>query len=172
MQTVREGDRVRVHYAIYFQDGSKVLSRGRRPLELTAGVEHPCLPMLGGNLTGMAPGSVRWVTVPHEWAYGLPDPNRLRRVSNDRFPGGAPPEAGRWLVLAGAPRRSCILRVLEVRDLHALVALCPLCGGKAVAVAVKVVGITCREGEAADIPSRGVSPGPGSRSPPGPGAGR
>src|SRR5262249_45368732 len=45
MRTVRQGDRVQVHYVKRFQDGfvASSRSRGHAPLELTIGIDHPRL---------------------------------------------------------------------------------------------------------------------------------
>src|SRR5262245_28931282 len=81
MQTAQQGDRVQVHYVKHFQDGSVASSRGRAPLELTVGVNHPRLPGLGLALVGLAPGTRTKLTVPPEQAYGLSDPSRVHRWS-------------------------------------------------------------------------------------------
>ena len=46
MRTAQTGDQVRVHYVKGFQDGSVASPRGRSPIDLTVGVNHP-LPGLG-----------------------------------------------------------------------------------------------------------------------------
>src|SRR5436853_5894668 len=56
MRTVQSGDSVRVHYVKRFQDGSVASSRGRVPVELTVGIDHPRLRGLGLALVGLAPG--------------------------------------------------------------------------------------------------------------------
>lgn len=86
MRTAQPGDRVQVHYVIRSQDGSVVSSRGRAPLGLIVGTEHPRLPGLGTTLVGLTPGQGATVTVPAERAYGLPDATRVRRCSRGRFP--------------------------------------------------------------------------------------
>jgi hypothetical protein len=46
MQTAQVGDRVQVHDAKRFRDGSVASPRGRAPLELTVALDHPRLPGL------------------------------------------------------------------------------------------------------------------------------
>ena len=68
MHTAQTGDRVQVHYVVRSPDGSARSSRGREPLELTVGIEHPRLPGLGLGLVGLAPGETAKLTVPPERA--------------------------------------------------------------------------------------------------------
>ena len=87
MRATQLGDRVQVHYVKRFPDGTVRSSRARgdAPLEVTVGTGHPRLPGLGSELVGLAAGKSVTLTVPAERAYGLPDPNRVRRVARTRF---------------------------------------------------------------------------------------
>jgi FKBP-type peptidyl-prolyl cis-trans isomerase 2 len=85
MRTVQQGDRVQVHYVKRLQDGSVVSSRGRAPLELTVGTDHPRLPGLGLALVGLAAGASTTLSVPPERAYGPPDPARVHCLARTRF---------------------------------------------------------------------------------------
>src|SRR5439155_26004170 len=95
MQTVQPGDRVRVHYVKRFQDGSVASSRGRAPIELTVGSDHPRLPGLGLALVGPAPGASTTVRVPPDRAYGPSDPSRVRRWARTRLPDDQPLAVGK-----------------------------------------------------------------------------
>ena len=89
MRTSQIGDRVRVHYAKKYEDGSVRSSRtrGDAPLELTVGTDHPRLPGLGTGLVGLTegetitkalagaaapPGSVVWDRKEARVAYVVP----------------------------------------------------------------------------------------------------
>src|SRR5262249_29733656 len=116
MQTAQPGDRVRVHYANRFRDGSVASSRGRAPIELTVGSDHPRLPGLGLALVGLTPGASTTISVPPERAYGPSDPSRVRRWARTRFPEDQPLQVGEWarvLSRAGRPRP---VPILEVHD--------------------------------------------------------
>jgi FKBP-type peptidyl-prolyl cis-trans isomerase 2 len=113
MRTVQPGDRVQVHYVLRGQDGSVASSRGRAPLELTVGIDHPRLPGLGLALVGLAPGEGTTLTVPPERAYGWSDPARVRRWSRQRFPEDATLRAGQLVRATDAKGRRRLVRVLQ-----------------------------------------------------------
>ena len=57
MRTAQPGDHIQVHYVKSLQNGSVTSSRGRAPLQLTVGIDHPRLPGIGVALVGLAPGT-------------------------------------------------------------------------------------------------------------------
>lgn len=87
MRRCQAGDRVRVHFVLRFQDGTVRSSRtaGAPPLDVTAGTDHRLLPGLGQGLFGLTEGQVVALDVPAERAFGLHDPNRIKRVTRARF---------------------------------------------------------------------------------------
>ena len=87
MRRCQDVDRVRVHFVLRFQDGTVRSSRaaGVPPLEVTVGVDHRLLPGLGQGLFGLTEGQVVALDVPPERAFGLPDPDRIKRVTRARF---------------------------------------------------------------------------------------
>src|SRR5947209_752561 len=97
MQTVQQGDRVKVHYVKRFEDGSVASSRQRVPIEMTVGIDHPRLPGLGLALVGLAPGTNTTVRVPPERAYGPLDPSRIHRWARTRFPKDQSLPIGKWV---------------------------------------------------------------------------
>jgi carbon storage regulator CsrA len=115
MQTAQLGDRVRVHYVKRFQDGAVASSRGRAPVELTVGSDHPRLPGLGLALIGLTPGASTTVSVPPERAYGLSDPARVRRWARTRFPEDQPLPVGKWVRVLNRGGRHRLVRIVEVR---------------------------------------------------------
>ncbi len=116
MRTSQVGDRVRVHYAKKFEDGTVRSSRvsGKAPLELTVGTNHPRLPGLGSELVGLGEGEIVTVRVPAERAYGMPDPTRIRRVDRARFPADEDLTAGRQVWMRVSKGRTRPVRVMEV----------------------------------------------------------
>jgi peptidylprolyl isomerase len=114
MPTAQPGDRVQVHYVLRLQDGSVASSRGRAPLELTVGTDHPRLPGLGLALVGLTPGEGTTLTVPPERAYGPSDPSRIRRCSRRRFPEHATLQPGRLVQVKDNRGRRRLVRILQV----------------------------------------------------------
>jgi peptidylprolyl isomerase len=118
MHTAQQGDRVQVHYVKRFQDGSVASSRsrGRPPVEVTVGTDHPRLPGLGLGLVGLAPGRHVTLTVPAERASGLPEPGRVRRLARTRFPEHQALPVGKWVQLLDRRGRRRLVRIVEVRE--------------------------------------------------------
>jgi peptidylprolyl isomerase len=141
MQTVQQGDRVRVHYVKRFQDGSVVSSSGRGPVELTVGTDHPRLPGLGLTLVGLAPGARATISVPPALAYGASDPARVRRLARSRFPGDTALEAGGRVCLADRRGRRRLVRVVAVRGDVVVVDTNHRWAGQAMELEVQLVSI-------------------------------
>jgi FKBP-type peptidyl-prolyl cis-trans isomerase 2 len=116
MRTAQQGDRVQVHYVKRLQDGSVASSRGRPPLQLTVGIDHPRLPGLGLALVGLAPGGAASLQIPPEHAYGVSDPSRVHRWSRNRFPQHATLLIGKWVRFTNDRGRRRLVRILEVSD--------------------------------------------------------
>ena len=116
MQTAKQGDCVKVHYVKQLQDGSKVTSHDRAPLDIIVGVAHPRLPGLGLALVGLAPGDRAQVRVPPERAYGPSDPARMRRWSRKRFMDSQALVVGRWVKVKNNQGRPRQVRIVEIHD--------------------------------------------------------
>jgi FKBP-type peptidyl-prolyl cis-trans isomerase 2 len=142
MRTSQLGDRVQVHYVKRYEDGSVRSSRkrGDDPIEVTVGTRHPRLPGVGAELVGLAPGKSVTVTVPAERAHGMPDPERVRRVSRGRF-GDEVLVAGRRVRMRGNGGRPRVVRVVEVRDQAVVVDTNHPRSGQAVVVEVELITI-------------------------------
>jgi len=153
MQTAQPGDRVRVHYVKRFQDGSVASSRGRAPIELTVGKDHPRLPGLGMALVGLTPGASTTISVPPERAYGPSDPSRVRRWARTRFPENQPLPVGKWVrVLSRHGRGRRLVRIVEVRAKIVVVDTNHRWAGQALNLEVELIDI------------QSPNAGPGSRT--------
>jgi FKBP-type peptidyl-prolyl cis-trans isomerase 2 len=143
MRTVQQGDRVQVHYVKRFQNGSVASSRsrGKPPLELTIGTDHPRLPGLGSGLVGLAPGNHVTVTVPAQRAYGLSDPGRIRRLARTRFAEHQTLPVGKWVRVVDRRGRRRLVRILEVRDQMVVVDTNHPWAGQALEVEVEIIAI-------------------------------
>jgi peptidylprolyl isomerase len=141
MRTVQTGDRVLVHYVKRFQDGSVASSRGRAPVELTVGIDHPRLPGLGMALVGLAAGTTTTVRVPAEQAYGPSDPARVRRWARTRFPEDQSLPVGKWVRFKTSQGRQRLVRIQEVRGNTVVVDTNRRGAGQALELEVEVIEI-------------------------------
>jgi peptidylprolyl isomerase len=114
MRTVKQGDRVQVHYVKRLQDGATFSTR--EPLALTVGIDHPRLRGLGTTLVGMATGQATTLIVPPELAYGLADAARIRCWSRKRFPKEATLRVGKYLRFQDERGRRRQVRILEIQS--------------------------------------------------------
>jgi FKBP-type peptidyl-prolyl cis-trans isomerase 2 len=141
MRTVREGDRVQVHYVKRYQDGSVSRSHHGPPLELTVGRDHPRLPGLGLALVGAVPGSTTTVGVPRELAHGPADPGRVRRWPRSRFPDAQELSPGQWVRITDRRGRERSVRVLTVRERSVRVDTNRRGAGQSLVLVVELVAI-------------------------------
>jgi peptidylprolyl isomerase len=141
MRIVQQGDQVQVHYVKHFQDGSVASSRGRVPLQVTIGTNHPRLPGLGLALVGLAAGQSTKLKVAPEQAYGLHDPGRIRRWSRTRFLVYNPLPVGDWVRLTGRRGRRHLVRVLEDHDNEVVIDANHRWAGQAMELEVEVITI-------------------------------
>src|SRR4051812_35312165 len=113
MRTSQVGERVQVHYGKRFGDGTVRSSRDRgdMPPAVPGGTPRPRLPGLGPELVGLAAGASVTLTGPAERAYGVPDPDRVRRVSRARFGAGAVLTPGRRVRMQAGRGRVRVVRV-------------------------------------------------------------
>jgi len=116
MLTAQLGDSVQVHYNKRFQDGTvfSSRSRGRTPLQIVIGFDHPRLPGLELALIGLSPGQQASLIVPAERAYGLADPVRIRRLPRTRFSLEEPLAVGKWVKLTNHQGSHRHVRVVEI----------------------------------------------------------
>lgn len=94
MSKARSGDLVRVHYTGTLDDGSTFdSSRGREPLEFTAG-RGEVVPGFDNAVLGMAIGQVKTVRLAPEDAYGEHHAERMMQVPRSALPANVTPEPG------------------------------------------------------------------------------
>jgi FKBP-type peptidyl-prolyl cis-trans isomerase 2 len=152
MQTVQFGDSVQVHYEKRFQDGTVFSSRarGRMPLQVVIGFDHPRLPGLGLALVGLSPGQQTTLMVPPERAYGLNDPARVRSLPRGRFSHDEPLAVGKWVQLTNHQGRRRRVRVVEIGADTVVVDTNHRWAGMTLELKVELVGIQ-RADESATI---------------------
>jgi peptidylprolyl isomerase len=107
------GNRVRVHFTGWGQDGRIVASTlGGKPMEVTVGQRNVILGF-EESLVGMHSGERKLVTVPPEEAYGRWLPERLVDVDKDQFQERTMPHVGDHLFVR---RKDGKLRDVKVTD--------------------------------------------------------
>ena len=95
-QTVKNGDKIRVHYTGTLNDGSMFdssIKNNRPPLEFTVGAGQ----MIKGfdkGVVGMSVGETRTLKLQPEEAYGIRRDDMMIEVGADRMPKGYTPSVG------------------------------------------------------------------------------
>ena len=141
MRVVQLGDKVEVLYVKSFQDGSVVSSRGKAPIELVVGLDHPRLPGLGPALVGLAVGESRTIIVSARQAYGLSDPRRIHSLARTRFAEHKDLSIGKWVRVRDRRHRRRLVRVLEIRENVVVVNANHRWAGQSMELEVEVVAI-------------------------------
>jgi FKBP-type peptidyl-prolyl cis-trans isomerase 2 len=115
-KTVKNGDKVKVHYVGRFEDG-KVFdsSIDREPMDVEVGGAQVIKGFEDG-LVGMQEGEKKTISVPPEEAYGQPDPALLIEIPDRNIPEGINPEVGMKLRLADDKGQSVMVTVTDVKD--------------------------------------------------------
>src|ERR1700761_4247374 len=94
MQTVKNGDTVRVHYHGKLEDGSTFdTSEGREPLEFTVG-SGQVIKGFDDAMLDMTPGDKKTVEIPVEHAYGEKNDDMMMEYPLSEFPADMKPEPG------------------------------------------------------------------------------
>lgn len=116
MTQAKAGDTVRVHYTGTLQDGTQFdSSTGRDPLEFTLG-SGQIIPGLDNEVTGMAVGDTKQVTIAPEQAYGPRDPDRVQAVPREQIPENIPTEPGTQLQMQTPQGQAIPVVVAEVTE--------------------------------------------------------
>jgi FKBP-type peptidyl-prolyl cis-trans isomerase 2 len=99
MSQAKSGDKVRVHYAGKFDDGTVFDSSREReqPLEFTLG-QGRLIKGFENAVTGMAVGETKTVGIPPDEAYGLRNEDLMRKMERATFPAKIKPEVEMGLV--------------------------------------------------------------------------
>jgi peptidylprolyl isomerase len=99
MQTVKSGDKVKVHYHGRLTNGTSFdSSEGRQPLEFTVGSGMVIVGFDNG-VKGMKVGDKKTIEIPVHEAYGPKDPKMLLDFPIDRFPESIQPAVGLQLYM-------------------------------------------------------------------------
>lgn len=115
-KTVKNGDKVKVHYIGRFEDG-KVFdsSIDRDPLDVEIGGAQ-VIKGFDDGLVGMQEGEKKTISVSPEQGYGQRDPALLIEIPNANIPEGMTPAVGMKLKLADSKGQSVMVTVTDVGD--------------------------------------------------------
>lgn len=129
MQTVKAGDRVRVHYHGRLTTGETFdKSEGRAPLEFEVG-SGMVIKGFDDGVTGMAVGEKKTINIPFMEAYGPTNPDMVIPMPKDRFPQDLEIEVGMPLAMSDGQGQQFQVTVTEIKeDVVVLDANHPLAG--------------------------------------------
>ncbi|MDR3678373.1 MAG: peptidylprolyl isomerase [Flavipsychrobacter sp.] len=116
MQTVKNGDTVRVHYHGKLDDGTTFdSSEGRDPLEFTVG-SGQVIKGFDDAVLDMQPGDKKTVEIPVEHAYGERNDDMLLEYPLSEFPADMKPEPGMELHMSDDEGNVFPVVITEVLD--------------------------------------------------------
>ncbi|HTQ63313.1 MAG TPA: peptidylprolyl isomerase [Puia sp.] len=129
MQTVKAGDKVKVHYHGRLTNGTSFdSSEGRQPLEFTVGSGMVILGFDNG-VKGMKVGDKKTIEIPVNEAYGPKDPKMVLDFPKNRFPEDLNPEVGLQLYMNDSSGQQFPVVIVEIKgDTVILDANHPLAG--------------------------------------------
>lgn len=116
MTTISKGCTVRIHYTGTLADGTVFdSSKGRDPLEFTAGVGH-IIVGLDAALAGMAVGEKKVVTIASDEAYGPRRDGGRQEIKREMIPDTVPLEVGGQLQMQTKDGRVLAMQVMSFDD--------------------------------------------------------
>jgi peptidylprolyl isomerase len=114
--TVKNGDRIKVHYTGKYEGGEVFDSSvDRDPLEVEVGAAQ-VIKGFEDALVGMEMGEKKTVTIPPDQGYGQYDPALLIEIPNANVPENVTPEVGMKLKLSDSKGQSVMVVVTEIAD--------------------------------------------------------
>ena len=115
-KTVKNGDKIKVHYTGKYEDGQVFDSSvDRDPLEVEVGAAQ-VIRGFEDALVGMEKGEKKMVTIPPEQGYGQYDPALLIEIPNSNIPENMTPEVGMKLRLTDDKGKSVLVVVTEIGE--------------------------------------------------------
>ena len=116
MSTVKQNDRVKVHYTGKLASGEVFdSSANREPLEFQMG-QGQLIPGFEKGILDMKVSDKKTIVIPSEEAYGESRPELIQEVPNDKLPQDIKPEVGMGLVSTTPDGQEIQLVVTEVKD--------------------------------------------------------
>ncbi|MBV8252793.1 MAG: peptidylprolyl isomerase [Chitinophaga sp.] len=114
MQTVKNGDTIRVHYHGRLTNGTTFdSSEGRAPLEFTVG-SGMVIKGFDNGVLEMKVGDKKTINIPVDQAYGQKSPEFIIDFPKSNIPEGLNPEVGMQLQMSGPEGQVIPVRVVAV----------------------------------------------------------
>lgn len=116
MQSVKSGDKIKVHYHGRLNNGETFdSSQGREPLEFTVG-SGQVIKGFDNGVLGMQVGDKKTVNIPVQDAYGDKSDDMIIEFDRSQFPPDMKPEIGMQLMMNNGQGQSFPVVVKEVRE--------------------------------------------------------
>lgn len=134
------GSKVSLEYSLSIDGGETVDSNiGNEPLIYTQG-NNEIIPALEEELSGLAAGDEKQVTLQPEEAYGTVNPEAFHEVSLDQIPENARQE-GQLLLMQDQQGNQRQIKISEIREETALLDLNHPLAGKTLNFDIKVINV-------------------------------
>ena len=141
MQTVKEGDKVKIHYTGSLDDGTVFdSSQGREPLEFTTG-SGQVIKGFEKVVLGMNVGQEKTSHIPAEEAYGPANPQLIRKLPRKALPKEREPQVGMIIGLVRSDGMQTEAKIIAVTEEEISVDLNHPLAGEALNFKVKLVSI-------------------------------
>ena len=116
MQSVKSGDKVRVHYHGRLTNGETFdKSEGREPLEFEVGAGM-VIKGFDDGVTGMSVGDKKTITIPFNEAYGPKNPEMIIDMPKNRFPKDMELEVGMALAMSDGQGQQFEVIVTQIKE--------------------------------------------------------
>ncbi|MBL4903414.1 MAG: peptidylprolyl isomerase [Desulfocapsa sp.] len=116
MTQAKKGDKVKVHYKGYLEDGTIFdSSEGKDPLDVTLG-SGAVIPGFDAALIGMETGDKKTVKIPMAQAYGQHNAEMVMQMPKSQIPPDLTPEIGDKLEVGGASGELMMVEVIDIDD--------------------------------------------------------
>ena len=116
MQSVKSGDKVRVHYHGRLTNGETFdKSEGREPLEFEVGAGM-VIKGFDDGVTGMSVGDKKTITIPFNEAYGPKNPEMIIDMPKNRFPKDMDLEVGMPLAMSDGQGQQFEVIVTQIME--------------------------------------------------------
>ena len=138
---IKKGDKVKVSYVGYFEDGTVFdSSSDEKPLEFVVG-SGEILKGFEDAVMGMEKGEEKEVTLKPEDAYGDVNPDLIKKVPRENFPKEPEPKEGMMLVLTAPNGLKLPAKILEVSEEYVTVDLNHPLAGKTLNFKIKILDV-------------------------------
>ena len=141
MQTVQNGDMVKVAYSVKLEDGTVFDSTTEQePFQFTLGLGQ-AIPAFENAVIGMKQGETKTERIAAQDGYGSYDESLVMEVNKDRFPSDFQFEAGQQLMIPDDSGEKNLVTVKEVRDTSILFDRNHPLAGKTLIIDIKLIEI-------------------------------